>query len=59
MYSNGGWGTGDSHKQVPDARKPRHAQDTKRMRLAEVPNNMEGETVETISRVYERLSVGG
>ena len=59
MYSNGGWGTGGSHQQVPDARKARGSQDPTGMRLAEMPNKGEGEPVEILSKGYARLLVGG
>jgi len=39
-----------SHQQVPDARKARGSQHPVGMRLAEMPNKAEGETVETIAR---------
>jgi hypothetical protein len=41
---------GDSHQQVPDARKARGPQDPTEMRLAKIPNKREGEPIETISR---------
>ena len=51
VRGNGEWGTGCSYQQVPDARKARDFQNTKKkMRLAEIPNKGEGEQVETISR---------
>ena len=50
MCSNREWGTGGSHQKVPDARKARVFQDPKGLRLAEMPNKGEGESVENISR---------
>ena len=41
---------GGNDQQVPDAMKARGSQDPKKIRLVEMPNKREGETVETISR---------
>jgi hypothetical protein len=51
--SSGGWGTGHSHHQVPDARKARGSQDPTVIRLAEMPNKVEWEPLETIYRGLE------
>jgi len=57
VCSSRGWGTGDSHQKVPDARKVRGFQDTKGMRLAEIHNKVEREAVE--SRGYAQPLVEG
>jgi hypothetical protein len=49
--NNGELVGGSSHKQIPDARKPRGSQDPMGMRLAEILNTGEGKYVKTISRV--------
>lgn len=45
-----GWGTGGSHKKVPDARKARGSQNLTGLTLAEIPNKGAREPVETICR---------
>ena len=47
--NNEAYGTGGSHQQVPDARKARGSYEPSGKRLVEMPNNVEGEPLETIS----------
>ena len=46
---SGGQGTRGSHQQVPDARKAKGSQGPIGMRLAEMPNKVDGEPVKNIS----------
>jgi hypothetical protein len=50
VCSNGGCGTGGSHKHVAEHRKARDTQDPPGMIVAEMHNKVEGEPVETIFR---------
>jgi hypothetical protein len=50
VCSNRGWGTGGGYQKISDARKARGFQDPKGMTLAEIPNKVEREFVESISR---------
>jgi hypothetical protein len=54
VCSNGGWGSGDSHQQVPDARHARGSQDPTAMTLAEMSIKGDGESVKTISIGWAR-----
>jgi hypothetical protein len=50
VCGNGGWGAGDSHQKIPDARKARGSQHPMGLALAEILNKEVRESIETIFR---------
>ena len=49
VCSSGGLGVASSHQKVMDDRKARGSQDPTGMKLAEIPNKVEREPIDTIS----------